>query len=99
MITNKQPVTLAFVAEAVKGSEEKKPIHAYLKKFCQLSEADAKKLHAEITTLNNLKLKEEHIVKIIDFLPRDSEDIGKIINDVSLSEAEANAILEIVKKY
>ncbi len=99
MILDKKPVSLAEVAEIVKETDEKKPIHIYLKKFSKLSKADATKLRGELKSLNNLKLKEEHIIKLEDFLPKDMEDIGKIINDVSLSEAEANAILEITKKY
>ena len=46
-----------------------------------------------------MKLKEEHIVKIIDFLPETSEDLNKIFSDVSLDEKEINEILEIVRRY
>ena len=67
--------------------------------FVILSKEDSEKLIAELRALNNLKLKEEHFIKIADFLPKDIEDVNKILNDVGLSEAEANAILEIVKKY
>ncbi len=99
MILSKKPLTLAEVDSLVQKGEEKKPIHDYLKKFVVLSKADADKLIAEIRALNNPKLKEENLIKIADFLPRDLEDLGKILNETSLSEAEANAILEIVKKY
>ncbi|MEM4271566.1 MAG: hypothetical protein QXD13_00525 [Candidatus Pacearchaeota archaeon] len=99
MILSKKPITLAEASVLVKTLEEKKPIHDYLKKFAKLSQADAKKMRDEIVALNNLKLKEEHIIKIIDFIPKDLEDLGKVLNDVSLSEAELNAILEITKKY
>ncbi len=99
MILSRKPVTLAEVNALVPKGEEKKPIHDYLKKFVVLSKADAEKLIAEVRGLNNPKLKEEHLIKIADFLPRDAEDLNKILNDVSLSEAETNAILEIVKKY
>ena len=75
MILNKQPVTMAEAAKIVKTLDEKKPIHSYLKKFCETSEADAKKLKADLVALNNPKFKEEHYIKIIDFLPKDIEDI------------------------
>ena len=71
----------------------------YLKKFGKLSEADAKKLSEEIKGLGNLKMKEEYLVKIVDFLPKDAEDLNKIFHDISLDEKEINEILEIVKKY
>ncbi|MEM4259349.1 MAG: hypothetical protein QXS38_01120 [Candidatus Pacearchaeota archaeon] len=99
MILSKKPLTLAEVDSLVKKGEEKKPIHDYLKKFVVLSKAEADNLIAELKALNNPKLKEEHLIKITDFLPRDKEDLSKILNDVSLSEAEMNAVLEIVKKY
>jgi DNA-directed RNA polymerase subunit F len=99
MILSRKPVALAEVNALVPKSEEKKPIHDYLKKFVVLSKADADKLVAEVRALNNPKLKEEHLIKIADFLPKDAEDLNKILNDVSLSEAETNTILEIVKKY
>ena len=46
-----------------------------------------------------LKLKQEHIVKIVDLLPEDALDLNKIFTDVSLDEDETTKILEIVKKY
>lgn len=99
MILSRKPLTLAEVNSFVPRAEEKKPIHDYLKKFVVLSKADADKLVSELRALNNPKLKEENLIKIADFLPRDVEDLSRILNDVSLSEAEANAILEIVKQY
>ena len=49
--------------------------------------------------LDSMKIKKEHIVKIINLLPADSSDLNKIFTDVSLDEDETNKILEIVKKY
>ena len=99
MILSKKPLTLAEVNSLVPKGEEKKPIHDYLKKFVQLSKEDAGKLLGDLVALNNPKLKEENLVKLVDFLPRDLEDVNKILNEANLSESEANAILEIVKKY
>lgn len=99
MILSKKPLTLAEVDSLVPKSEEKKPIHDYLKKFVKLSKADAEKLLDELKALNNPKLKEENLIKLVDFLPKDIEDVNKILSEANLSEEEANAILEIVKKY
>lgn len=99
MILSKKPLTLAQVDALVPRGEEKKPIHDYLKKFVLLSKEKAEKLLEELRALNNPKLKEDNLIKIVDFLPRDLEDLNKILIETSLSEAEANAILEIVKKY
>lgn len=99
MIIGKKPLTLAEVSVIVGEPEDKKPIHSYLKKFVKLSKIEADKLINEIKALNNPKLKEEHIIKIADFIPRDLEDVNKVLTDAGLSEAEANAIIEITKKY
>ncbi len=99
MIISKKPLTLAEVESLVPKSEEKKPIHVYLKSFGSLSKADALKMIEELRALNNPKLKEENYIKIADFLPKDIEDVNKILLEANLSEAEANAIIEIVKKY
>lgn len=99
VILNKTPLTLAEVQEHVKKLEEKKALEGYLKKFIKLKKDKADALIEELRGLNNLKMKESHMAKVADFLPQDTEDINKIFNDVSLSEEESNAILEIVKKY
>ena len=99
MILERTPVTLAEVKSYIKESEEKKPIHDYIKAFSKLSLADAKKLRSEIQSLNNHKIKEETIVKIADMLPQDSEDLAKIFNDISLTEEESQAIISITKNY
>lgn len=99
MILESHPLPLAEVKEYVKDLDENKPIHAYLKAFLKITVADAKKLAEEITALNNPKIRENHIIKIVDLLPKDSEEVNKIFIDVSLSEEEANKLVEVVKKY
>ncbi len=98
MIINKTPLTLAEVKENTKDMENE-IMQNYIKAFVKMSKSDAHKCADEIRALNNPKIKEEHIMKIIDFLPKDAEDLGKIFMDVTLSEEESNAVLEIVKKY
>ena len=99
MILSKKPLNLAEVKILAGGIEDKKPITPYLKAFSKLNKDKANKLAEEITALNNPKLKEESIIKIVDFLPQDLEDMNKILVDVGLTDAESNAILEIIKKY
>jgi len=99
MILNRKPLALAEVKSLIKGLEEKKQMESYIKKFSKISKADAEKLASEIRALNNPKINEENLVKILDFLPANSEELNKIFTEVSLSEEEANSILEIIKKY
>ena len=53
----------------------------------------------ELKKLDLIKLKDNDIVKIVDFMPEDAVDLNKIITEVSLDQDEVNKILEIVKKY
>ena len=99
MILNMKHLSLAEVKEIVKDIDEKKDVKDYLKKFGKLSKEKAEKLDEELRTLGNAKIKEEYLVKIIDFLPRDAEELNKIFHDISLDEKEINEILEIIKKY
>lgn len=102
MIKDSEPLSSGEVKEILKklpATEKSKNLVAYIKKFAKTSPADIQKLKKELQGLNLLKLKSEHITKIIDMLPDDAEDIRKIFADVSLDENEITSILEIVKKY
>ncbi len=98
-ILEKKPIPLSEIKSYVKDFEEKKPLQDYLKKFAKLDKKKAEAIINEITALNNPKIKEENKVKIADFLPKNKEEANKLFTDVSLSEEEANAIVEIVSKY
>jgi len=99
MIISKKSVTLAEVKEIVKDAEDKQPLQDYLKTFTKLTKDKSEKLKSDLLALNNLKIKEEEIIKIVDFLPKDKEDVNKIFINISLTDDETNAILEITSKY
>jgi DNA-directed RNA polymerase subunit F len=98
-ILNKTPLCLAVVKEHIKNLEEKKTMEAYIKRFGNLTKDKAEKLKEELIALNNPKINAEYTVKIIDFLPKDAEDLNKIMVDANLSEEESKSILDVVKKY
>ncbi len=99
MIISKKHITLAEVKDLVKDSEDKQPLQDYLKSFAKLTKDKSEKLKSDLLALNNLKINEEELIKIVDFLPRDKEDVNKIFVDTSLTDEETNAILEITTKY
>jgi len=94
-----KPLSLTEVKSLAGDLEEKKNLKIYLKKFGKLNEEKSKMLSEEILKLDNMKIKEEDIVKIVDFLPKNNEELNKIFREVSLDEKEANDLLEIVRKY
>ncbi len=97
MIHEQKQLSLVEVKNIVEKLEEKKDISAYLKKFGKINLKQAEKIRKELEALDNLKIKSEDIVKIIDLLPEDASDVNKIFTDVNLTEDEINKILEIVK--
>jgi len=99
MITESTSLSLIEASELVGEGDKKKEVKAYIKRFGKLKINKAKELRKEIDSLNNIKIKQEHISKIIDLLPEDAEDVNKIFSDVSLDENETNKIIEIAKKY
>jgi DNA-directed RNA polymerase subunit F len=70
----------------------------HLKKFCTLTKEKAQKLTEELRKIE--KLRERHIVAIVNFLPEDKEDLRLILHKdySSFSEDEITLILEAVKK-
>jgi DNA-directed RNA polymerase subunit F len=98
MILNKKSLTLAEVKQYRGDVEEKKAIDEYLTKFVgKMTVERAHKISEALNSLNNPKIKEDHIVKVIDFLPEDTEEVNRIFSDVSLTEEEANAVLGAIK--
>ncbi|MFH1823591.1 MAG: hypothetical protein ABH817_02660 [archaeon] len=97
------PITLAETQELIKGIEtdKAKAILAFIKKFVKITPAKAKEVREEIKKLDIIKLKDEQIVKIIDFMPTDPEDLRKIFagTETNLDQNETTKILEVVTKY
>ena len=101
MIKEITPLTFAEVSDIVGGGEKAKKIKDFIKKMQDkpLLLDKAKALKEELKDLNLLKLKDEHIVKIVDFLPEDGADLSKVLPEVSLDQDEVNKILDVIKKY
>lgn len=101
MILDRKPLDLNEVQEILKeipDNEKKEQMGIYLKKFLKTKAEKAKKIKEELEKLDLLKIKNEHIVKIVDLMPEDASDLNKIFIDVSLTEDETNKILDIIKK-
>jgi DNA-directed RNA polymerase subunit F len=100
MIKNTEPLSAAEIMEYIgKGEDSEANIKNFIKKFVKLSQKEAKELRKELEKLELMKLRKEHIVKIIDLMPENEEDLNKIFIDVSLNEDETKKILETVKKF
>jgi DNA-directed RNA polymerase subunit F len=99
MIIEKVPLTLAEVKNYLLDADHERPVYKYVKQFAPLSSEKASQACAEIRALNNPKLKEDNVTKLVDFLPRDAESVHKICNEAGLSEEECQKILGILINY
>lgn len=98
MIKKSTPLSMSEAKEYIDKSSND-DLRGFVKNFVTLNPENAKKLREELQGLDMIKLKEEHISKIIDLLPEDKEDINKIFSDVSLDENETEKVIETIKKY
>ena len=100
MIKNSESLSMAESIDFIKKDEEKETdIVGFIKKFNKLKSKEAKELRQEIGKLDIIKIKPEHIAKIIDILPDSSEELNKIFVDVGLDEDETRRVLESIKKF
>lgn len=100
MILDRTPLSMNEVETILKklpDSEKKEETSLFLKKFSKTKSEQTKKIRDELEKLDLLKLKREHIVKILDLLPSDASDLHKIFIDISLNEDETNKILDVIK--
>ncbi len=99
MILEMKPLSMPEAKELLGSLEDKEDLIAQINKFTKLKPEDAKELREDLQKLDMIKVKPEHLVKIIDLLPEDASDLNKVFSEVSLDENEIKKILEIVKKY
>jgi DNA-directed RNA polymerase subunit F len=102
MIVEKKPLTMAQAKEVLKDydTEKSKMTSAFIKKFTKLSGPEAEKIFENLKKLNLEKLKDEDLIKIVDFMPEDVDSLRKIFigSDISLEQDEITKILEVTNK-
>lgn len=99
VINEKRPISMAEVTELVGDSEKGISVKKFIKNFSKTSFKEAMELQKELKALDLIKLKDYHIVKIIDFLPRDAFELNKVASDISLDPEEIAKVIDVVKKY
>jgi DNA-directed RNA polymerase subunit F len=71
----------------------------FIDDFSKIDPDDAEKLGNSLEGLGIMKLRREHIAKIVDTLPENQEELNKVLTSVSLSEDESTKVLDSVKKF
>jgi DNA-directed RNA polymerase subunit F len=92
-IVSQRPITLAELKQEVtklKGREKEPSMRIvrmdeYLSLFSESKSEKAKELYDAITKLNINRLKEEHICKIVDMVPKTLDELKLIMQGYALS--------------
>ncbi len=111
LFVEEHPVSLIDVKEYIKTIEDRDKelnfasnrVKEYVESFVTLSPAQKKELHTKLVDLKLTRLKEEHIIKITDFVPQTLNDLKIVLQAYPLSlpkkdqESIANTVKEFVK--
>jgi DNA-directed RNA polymerase subunit F len=98
-IKEEKALTLAEVVNLAQKNEKGEEIKKFISTFVKIDAEKAQEIRAELEALNLIKLKDSTIVKIIDFLPKDTSELNKVLSDVSLDSDEITKILNVTGKY
>lgn len=73
----------------------------YLSNFVNLSTKEKEDLYKKLLGLKLTRLKEEYIMKIIDFLPKNVEDLKIVLQayPLSLPKKDQEAIVGVMKEF
>lgn len=100
MIRKSEPLSMPEILEYLDKKEEKEAnLIGFIEKFTKLDSKKAKELKSKLEELDLMKIKDEDIVKIIDVMPENSEELNKILSGVSLDEDETKKIFETIKEF
>jgi len=80
-------------------SYEQKNALEHLRKFSKISEKEANEMAEELGKIE--RLREKHIISIINHLPQDPDDLRVLFANetVSISDEDRKKIISIVKKF
>ena len=104
-VIEKKPIDMAHVRDILSQikdqNHEQKVTFEYLSKFAKLSKEDAEKAFNELKEANIPRLKDKHIVKLIDLLPKTVDEVKTIFlkEEITLSKEDLQKILDVLSKY
>ncbi len=107
-VLSKEPKTLSEVKNILKEVEIERELNFrssktmdYVNRFVNIEDKDVSELKEKIEKLDILRLKEEHIVKIIDFLPESVDEFKLIFQGsyVTFSEDDIKEIVNVINDF
>jgi len=100
MIIHSEPLSMVQAEEYInKQKDSGADVISFIGKFTKLKPKEANDLKKKLEDLKLIKLKKEHLVKIIDLMPENTETLNKIFVDISLDEDETKKILNTIREF
>ncbi|MBI1971126.1 hypothetical protein HYS47_05230 [Candidatus Woesearchaeota archaeon] len=107
-VLSEAPVTMVELSEELQKIKKRdgelnfraNKTEEYLTQFVQLKPSEAKELFKKIQELNIPRLKDDHITKMMDILPKTVEEVKSIISSypITVSAENCKKIADIVKE-
>lgn len=104
-VIEKRPVTVVeakvILKEVKKKNYEQNMAFEYAAKFAKLTEKKAAKMLEELTQAGIPRIKDRHLVKLIDVMPETPEEVRAVFSkeDITLNKEDTDKILEILAKH
>ena len=103
-LIDETPVSLVELKEILKAvkdtslSYRAEKIHAYLELFVSDSVKESKELSEKIINLNIPRLKDRHIIKIIDIMPKDIDSLRLLFSaeTLTIKDDDLKKILDVI---
>ena len=106
-IINESPLTMAELKEKLENVKKRDKelktralkTQGYLNNFIDLKAKDSLKIKEEITKLQIPRLKDRHIKKIVDIMPKDMDSLKIIFTgeSITVKQEDLQKILEVIK--
>ncbi len=107
-IVEETPMSMAEAKEEIAKVKERdqtlsfraNKCEEYLNDFVSMGANEAAELRKKLLGLGITRLKEEHVVKIIDVLPKDADDVKVILGSATaISRKDMEQIAETVQQF
>ncbi len=108
-VLNEKPISLVELKEKLKAIKKRdteldfraQRTEEYLQSLGLLSKKKADELYNKLVALNIPRLKDQHIFKIIEFLPSEPEELKFILSgyNISITNENLKKIVKVVNEF
>lgn len=108
-VLSSEPLTLADVKLAVENIEARNPelglltqkTKEYCDAFCTMTVEQKNEVHEALRSLEITRLRDEHLFKIIDFMPKTEEELRVVMQSypITLSKSDKDNIVAKIKEF